>query len=328
MKTAALLAVTLTLTATFAGTGRADKLPLGVDAGASGVTAPGDSGGRYVTMPAGQGTVVARVQNAGGQIMASRFLHGVFTIPAVAYDGSASGLSADGRTLVLTRPRVPFPRATTAFAVVETRRLKLREVITLQGDFGFDAISPDGRSFYLIEYLSRRDPNRYAVRLYDLAAGRLLPDPIVDPTKPGEPMRGSPLTRVTSADGRWAYTLYDGAGKTPFVHALDTTGRTARCIDLDALAIADFSNLAMKLGRNDRTLSVSDSGSPLVLVDTRTFEPSEPPAPAPAASPAAERGEKGGGIPDVLVPALAGAALVAAAASALLRRRRRGLAPG
>jgi hypothetical protein len=28
-----------------------------------------------------------------------------------------------------------------------------------------------------------------------------------------EVMRGSPITRTTSADGRWAYTLYDGAGR-------------------------------------------------------------------------------------------------------------------
>ena len=47
-------------------------------------------------------------------------------------------------------------------------------------------------------------------------------------------MRGQPLTRATSPDGRWAYTLYDGAGKEPFIHALDTSTRSARCIDLDA----------------------------------------------------------------------------------------------
>ena len=49
-------------------------------------------------------------------------------------------------------------------------------------------------------------------------------------------MRGSPITRATSSDGRWAYTLYDGAGGTPFLHALDTSKRQARCIDLPMLA--------------------------------------------------------------------------------------------
>ena len=48
-------------------------------------------------------------------------------------------------------------------------------------------------------------------------------------------MRGQPLSRAMSPDGRWAYTLYDGNGETPFVHALDTSRATARCIDLDAI---------------------------------------------------------------------------------------------
>ena len=43
----------------------------------------------------------------------------------------------------------------------------------------------------------------------------------------GEKMGGSPLTRATSLDGRWAYTLYDGAGRTPFVHAPSPAAGTA-----------------------------------------------------------------------------------------------------
>jgi hypothetical protein len=81
---------------------RADGLPvLGVDVGASGVVTPsGDA--RYVTIPAGSRTVLARVSRNGGRIVASTVLPATYTIPAVAYDGSASGLSGDGRTLVLT----------------------------------------------------------------------------------------------------------------------------------------------------------------------------------------------------------------------------------
>ena len=45
-------------------------------------------------------------------------------------------------------------------------------------------------------------------------------------------MDGYPLTRVTSADGRWVYTLYQngGVGGYPFVHALDTVRGVAHCI--------------------------------------------------------------------------------------------------
>lgn len=180
-------------------------------------------------------TVVALVNPHGGRIIASRLLHGTFTIPAVAYDGSAAGLSADGRTLVLIQPRASFPRAQTPLMIVDAQRLRRLQLLRLHGDFSFDAISPRGSLVYLIEYVSPTDPTRYRVRAYDLAADRLLAQPVVDPREPGEQMGGSPLTRATSPNGRWAYTLYDGAGKTPFVHALDTSTRSARCIDLDAL---------------------------------------------------------------------------------------------
>ena len=207
---------------------RADGLPvLGVDVGATGVATPSGQA-RYVTIPAGADTVIARVDAQGGRIGASLFLPGTFTIPAVAYDGSASGLSGDGHTLILIEPRASFPRAETRLAVLRTRPLLWRTTITLPGDFSFDAVSPDGSSLYLIQYTSVLDPTKYSVRVYDLVSSRLVKAPIVDPHERGEKMRGQPLTRATSSDGRWAYTLYDGAGKAPFVHALDTSNRTAR----------------------------------------------------------------------------------------------------
>jgi hypothetical protein len=67
-----------------------------------------------------------------------------------------------------------------------------------------------------------------------MRARLLLHDPVVDPNKPDEDMSGMPLSRVSNAEGRWAYTLYSGR-KHPFVHALDTERRTAVCIDLDDL---------------------------------------------------------------------------------------------
>src|SRR5260221_5053480 len=93
------LAIAVVVAAGVAGGARADGLPvLGVDVGGTGVaSAAGDA--RYVTLPAGRGTVVARVSPVGGRVLGSSPLAGEFTIPAVAYDGSASGLSADGRIL-------------------------------------------------------------------------------------------------------------------------------------------------------------------------------------------------------------------------------------
>jgi hypothetical protein len=235
---------------------------------------------RHVTVPASGDTVVARVDPHSGRILASRFLRGTFTIPAVAYDGSAGGLSADGRTLVLIQPRVGFPRAQTALLVVDAQRLRALRVVRLRGDFSFDAISPRGSLVYLIEYISPTDPTSFRVRAYNLGAERLLARPVVDSREPGEKMGGSPLTRATSPNGRWAYTLYDGAGKTPFVHALDTSTRSARCIDLDALAGTDLSRLRLYVDAVADTLTVNSGQRPVLVIDTRSFRTNSPSEPA------------------------------------------------
>ncbi len=252
-----------------AGLARADGLPvLGIDIGPTGVVAASGEA-RYVTLPAGRATVVARVEPSGGRVLASRLLRGTFTIPAVAYDGSAGGLSADGRTLVLIEPRQSFPRARTTLAVLDERALRPRAIVRLQGDFSFDAVSPRGRWLYLIQYVDPSDPAHYAVRAYDLRAGRLVAAPVVDPHEPGEAMRGAPLTRAMSPHGRWAYTLYDGGGATPFVHALDTARRTARCIDLDGVSLQRASRLRMRA--TGGTIELRDHGRVAFVVDTRTF---------------------------------------------------------
>ena len=218
----------------------ADGLPvLGIDVGSTGVAS---LTARYLTVPDGPATLLLVVQPNGGRIWEWRRLRGALTIPAVAYDGSAAGLSADGSTLVLIQPRRAFPRATTRLVVLGTGRLRVRRTIDLDGDYSFDAISPRGRLVYLIHYLSVADPSRYEVRTYDLRHARLLPKPV---TVPGEQMRGKPLSRASTRD--WAYTLYDGNGQTPFVHALHTTTATARCLDVDALRGRDLNGLVLRL---------------------------------------------------------------------------------
>ena len=84
-------------------------------------------------------------------------------------------------------------------------------------------------------------------------------------------MHGQPLTRVGSTDGRWAYTLYDGGGKAPFVHALDTANRSARCIDLDDLAGTDLSRLRLSLDPSHAVLNVTRKAQRVVNVDLTTF---------------------------------------------------------
>jgi hypothetical protein len=242
-------------------------------------------------------------------VLTSTVMPGTLTIPAVAYDGSASGLSADGRTLGLIQPRVSFPRAETTLMVVDARQLRFRELVKLHGDFSFDAVSPHGSLLYLIQYVSPVDPNAYRVRVYDVRVGKLLPGAVTDPQERGQKMHGSPITRTTSPDGRWAYTLYDGAGKTPFVHALDTSTRSARCIDLPTLAGTNVWPLRFHLDRTARTLTLASRRHPVLAIDTVSFATSAPAEPT-------------AGFPWTLVVLAILGALLATAALALVVRRR------
>jgi len=268
------LAVVFLVAMTLAPSAQADGLPVeGVELGNVGV---GDAQVRYLAEPADPDTVVQRLETKTGRPLAARLLPGEFTVPVVAYDSSPGGLSADGRTLVLIAPRHRFPRARTSFVVLAARTLLPRKTIRLLGDYSFDAISPDGRWMYLIHYTSPKDAIRYEVVALDLRSGRLS-GPIVDPREPDEKMNGRPLTRASSSDGRWAYTLYDGT-EHPFVHALDTIARDARCVDLDWLTgDRSLPDLRFALRREGRELALRTPGKrPVAVVDTKTFEASVP----------------------------------------------------
>ena len=279
------LLAAIALTAAAAPMAHADGLPVGnPDTTLTGVSVPGSSA-RYFAIQSGRGTVVASVYRDGGLLQANTTLPGSFTIPAVAQDGTTTGLSADGRTLVLVRPRIAYPQRRTRLAVLDAPSVRVRSTITLRGDFSVDAISPDGRSLYLIHYTTPSDPLAYEVRSLNLRTHRLDPGEIVDPRERDEAMHGLPMSRATSPDGRWAYTLYDGAGKAPFVHALDTTGRTARCIDLPALpAGVDISGLTLAV--RGAQLQVRSGKGPVAFIDRRSFAISRdgPARPASAAA--------------------------------------------
>ena len=198
-------------------------------------------------------------------------------------------------------------------------RSRLLKVLRLRGDFSFDAISPSGNRIYLINYLSPRDATKYAVRAYDVRAGRLLPNPVVDPHEADEQMRGQPISRAMSPDGRWAYTLYDGNGKTPFVHVLDTSRATAHCIDLDALKGEKYRwGLRLSVGGGGgKRLVVRNGLEPELVVDTKTFAVSKPAKQSP--KPAARQGSS------LTWPWAAGASAIAlalAAAGLVLATRR------
>jgi hypothetical protein len=298
------------------GVAAADGLPVvGVNTGPEGVAS---AGSRFVALPAGKGTLVARLDTNGARVLRSVFLREALAVPGVAFDGTTAGLSADERTLVLIRPRRGFPQRTTRLLVLDADHLRARSHVTLRGDFSFDALSPDGAWLYLIQYTSRRDPTHYAVRAYDVRAGRLASEPVVDPRERDEAMRGSPVTRASSPDGRWAYTLYDGGGGTPFVHALDTVRRTAACVDLPALAGRDdLLGLRLALGRR---LVVLDGSTMLASIEPGTWKVTVPVA--RAHTPATPRESERSSLPWELLLVGSMATLGAGAGAAAVRRRR------
>jgi hypothetical protein len=255
---------------------KADGLPvLGFEGGSTRGVVSIDGQSRYVAQASKRGTrIVRRAAHAGPPARGS--IKGRFVVPVVAYDGSAGGLSANGRTLALIRPRVAFPQRSTTLAIVDAAALRLRSIVRLRGDFSFDAIAPTGEWIYLIQYTSPSDQTAYRVRALDVRTGRLLARPIVDPHDRGEAMRGSPATRATSADGRWAYTLYDGNGH-PFLHALDTASRTARCLDLPRFpANSNPYSAHLRFADSGARLTVTTNRRMLAMIDTHTLAVSTP----------------------------------------------------
>lgn len=248
-----------------AGSAAADGGPSpGIDYGSVGIVGPRGQL-RYVAVPGQYGTVVEAIRVRGGQVHRWLSLRGSFGVPFVTNDRATGGLSHDGKTLVLSSyPTVPASGAVTKFAVLNTSRFRVRQIVTLRGSYSFDALSPDASTLYLIQYTSAQNYNRYRVRAYDLEKRQLLPQAIVDKSEPAEAMAGSPLTRTATADGEWAYTLYARQSGPSFIHALNTVHRFAVCLDLEVRA---GQGLRLALSRDQsRILILRRNGARLAAV--------------------------------------------------------------
>jgi hypothetical protein len=240
--------------------------------GASGVLAPSNAV-RYVAFPSGRDTLVAAVGVDGGRIGRWRIIRGGFGIPTVAFDGTTDGVSRDGKTLVLASwtPQ-PARGVVTRFAVLSTATFAPRKIVKLRGSFSFDALSPDGKTLYAIEYLWSPDPLHYRVRAVDLVSGRLYPGQIVDKREADEQMNGQPVSRAWARDGGWAFTLYSRNADEPFVHALDTRNRAARCIDLPWRVQPEAVwSVRLGLSADGRRVVVRQKGKRLASIDLGTF---------------------------------------------------------
>ena len=238
--------------------------------GHNGIGLPGSST-RFIASPAGWHTVLERVTGNPRRVRARLLISGRYGIPGVDFNGAKTGLSADGRTLILEQLRPRSGAGPTRLLVVDTSTLRIRKTIVLQGWSIVDAISPSGRWMYLIHYPSWQNPTKYEVQAYDLPQGRLLAKPIVDPHDRGEAMTGFAISRVMSPDGRWAYTLYGRPSGEPFVHALDTVRARAVCIDLPSVNGASIGDGHLKLTSGSARLEIFVGGLRQATIDTRTF---------------------------------------------------------
>jgi hypothetical protein len=234
------------------------------------------TGDVHYTASRAHGSTTVKAIRDGATIASARFT-GAFGIPAVTSNGLAGGLSPDGRILVLAEPPVyQGLREQSRFLVVNTKTLSLSKSISLRGEFGFDAISPNRRYVYVTQHVSSQDLVRYVVRAYDLKAGRLVPGAIVDKREPDEAMRGYPIQRATSTGGIWVYTLYSRPDTMTqsFVHALNTASRVAFCIDLPRWpAGANSWNAKLALSEDGSRLIVrGQDGQTAATIDTRTLQ--------------------------------------------------------
>jgi hypothetical protein len=225
-----------------------------------------------VAGPSPSTTRVWLVRDRDGETIRERVLSGTLGVPAITFGGLVEGTWADGRRLVLASS-VYDDETRTSFVVVDTRTLRPLKTIRLRGSFTFDALSPDGRRLYLLQY--PKGPSggiHYVVRSLNMRTGRLEPGAIVDKTEPDERMAGIALNRAWSKNGTWAYTFYSGGESHAFVHALNTRTRAARCIDLPwkgaAQSILERAQMEVKAG----TLTLIEAGGGvLARIHTRTF---------------------------------------------------------
>jgi hypothetical protein len=174
------------------------------------------------------------------------------------------GLSPDGKLLVLAQVSpMDGLRAASRFAVVSTTRLELQKTVVLKGEFGFDAVSSDRRTLYVIEHRDAANLNAYIVRAYDLARGKLVAEPVV---AKGEDttMSGYPIARAATTRGTWVYTLYWRPDGTTFIHALATVQRRAVCLDLEWVARTGMWEARLELSRDGKRLLVHAPGGAIV----------------------------------------------------------------
>jgi hypothetical protein len=249
----------------------ADGGPMYSLQGGAGIAGP--YGNHYVPISTNSGDTTLLVLRQGS-VWSWQSIVGSYGIPMTTIR-DPGGLARDRKSLVLqSTAYFGQPNVTTSrFLVLNTRTLRTENSFFLKGIFAFDALSPDGTRLYLTQHVDANNASRYVVRAYDLTRDRLLPGRIADRTQKSWVMQGDALTRTTSQDGRWVYTLFDNYGGYPFIHALDTVRGVAHCIGIPWKSTTDQNGLMnVRLTLHGTRLAVHwQSGRAWLNVDTKSW---------------------------------------------------------
>jgi PQQ-like domain len=255
------------------GTGTVEReLPIGT---------PASDWTRYYTVTQLSGSArLTALDPASGSTLAQLTVPAGYGLPNINFQGPTAGLSPNGQWLALTsQGHAAGASITTNFLVGSSTLTTPFKAIRVNGDFVFDALSNDGKSLYLIQKM--QDANHYQVRLYDVAAGALVPQVVVDKREPTEPMNGIRGDSAADPAGNNIYTVYiREAG--PFIHALPLDQPIAWCVDLPSKGRKDMEqqfHWALALSHDGRIYAVNSSintiavmmpGQPPTIVQTAT----------------------------------------------------------
>lgn len=197
----------------------------------------------YVATALPMSTLLQVFALPGGGLARDLLLHGRWSLSAVSHTG---------RWLALTR----IPGRTekeewtrngqwqTEIRIIDGTSGQLINELRLDGNFEVETISADGRALFLIQHLPAVNPDHYLIRLYDVQAGALQHNPLIDKRAPiDQVMAGLAWDGIASPDGRWLLTLYLSTRRNAaFIHALNLHHRFPVCIDLPS-GDGDFTRL-------------------------------------------------------------------------------------
>jgi DNA-binding beta-propeller fold protein YncE len=179
------------------------------------------------TEPGGASTLVKKIDRRTAATISSQTVDGTWQRGPFS-----SGASPDGSRLVLFGSSYNFTDASgawtarTTFGVVDLTTWHV-DTVQLDGRYGFEAISNDGRSLLVDEATPPQLPTSTRLRVYDVPSGKLS-------EVAGDALPSLDDSYRTPATGIGAYTFQILAGKDPLLIRFDLNGHAARTLALPA----------------------------------------------------------------------------------------------